>query len=259
MSSYTRSRIATGLRVAIEKGGDVSMIYHIVSMLSPRGYYEDLPYPEPTEYYKTYSTAPRIRLPEPLEASGMDLFEAIRSRRSRRRYSRGSLSLSEVSTLLYYSLGVTGRAWWGGPKRAYPSAGALQPLEGYLYADKVEGLDNGIYHYNPGEHSLELLRKGNYSEELQWIALDQEHVGNAAAVIIVTAVYRRTASKYSHRSYRYAHWDTGFAGQNIYLVAEALGLATTAVGAFYDEELCKLLELDCIEEFPMILFPIGRR
>ena len=106
---------------------------------------------------------------------------------------------------------------------------------------------------------MEVLLKGDYSRRLQWIALDQDHIGNAAAVIIVTAVYRRTASKYSHRSYRYAHWDTGFAGQNIYLVAEALGLATTAVGAFYDEELCRLLEIDCIEEFPMLLFPIGRR
>ena len=259
VSSYTRSRIALGLRAAIEKGGDVSMIYHMVSMLTPEGYYESLPYPEPLDYYKTYSGASRIKLPEPLKVSGMDLFEAIRSRRSRRRYSRRPLSLRELSTLLYYSLGITGRAWWGGPKRAYPSAGALQPLEGYLYADRVEGLEKGIYHYNPGEHSLEVLRKGDYSSKLQWIALDQDHVGNAAVILIITAVYKRTASKYSHRSYRYAHWDTGFAGQNIYLVTEALGLATTAVGAFYDEELCNLLELDCLEEFPMLLFPIGRR
>ncbi|MFN4046257.1 MAG: SagB/ThcOx family dehydrogenase, partial [Acidilobaceae archaeon] len=108
-------------------------------------------------------------------------------------------------------------------------------------------------------HSLELLKKGDYSLELARIALDQEHVGEAPACIILTIVYRRTASKYGLRSYKYAHLDAGFASQNIYLVAEALNLATVAVGAYYDEELCRLLEIDCEEEMPALMFPVGGR
>jgi len=158
----------------------------------------------------------------------------IRSRRSRRRYSRKPLTLDEISTLLYYIVGITGRTLWGGPKRVYPSAGALQPVEAYLVALNIKDLSQGIYHYNPGEHVLERLKEGDYGKILEKIALDQEHVSEASANIILTIVYRRTASKYGLRAYKYALLDTGFAGQNIYLVAEALGLATVAVGAFYD-------------------------
>lgn len=246
-----------GFRRAYERG-DLTMLYHYISFLARDYYGIDLPY-EFDYYYKSYPKAARVQLPKPLEKSGVDVLESIRSRRSRRRYSREPLTLTEVSTLLYYTVGITGRAWWGGPRRVYPSAGGLQPVEAYLLASRVENLNPGLYHYNPGEHSLELLASGDYGRELERIALDQEHVGEAPANIILTIAYRRTASKYGLRAYRYAHLDTGFAAQNIYLVAEALNLATVAVGAFYDKELCNLLNIDCEEEIPALIFPVGRR
>jgi SagB-type dehydrogenase family enzyme len=246
-----------GVKRSYEKK-DLTMIYHYISMLSPDYYGTDLFYTS-DGYYKSYPNNPRISLPKPLEKAGTDLFEVIRSRRSRRRYSRKPLTLDEISTLLYYTVGITGRTWWGGPKRVYPSAGALQPVEAYLVALNIKDLSQGIYHYNPGEHVLERLKEGDYGKILGEIALDQEHVSEASANIILTIVYRRTASKYGLRAYKYALLDTGFAGQNIYLVAEALGLATVAVGAFYDKELCRLLEIDCEEEIPTLIFPIGRR
>nr|MEB3851210.1 SagB/ThcOx family dehydrogenase [Desulfurococcales archaeon] len=86
------------------------------------------------------------------------------------------------------------------------------------------------------------------------MAPGQGHVAQAPAVVALTAVIARTAARYGYRSYRYTHWDAGHAGQNIYLTAEALGLATVAVGAYYDSGLCKLLRLDCISEIPMLLY-----
>jgi len=252
-----RERVLLGLERALVRG-DLAMLYHYVSMLSRDYYGVDLPYSF-DYYYKRYPGARRIQLPRPLERLGVDVLECIRSRRSRRRYSREPLKLSEVATILFHTVGVTGRAWWGGPKRVYPSAGALQPVEAYLVASRVEGLEAGIYHYNPGEHVLEEVKAGDYGSLLADIALGQDHVGEASANIVLTIVYRRTASKYGLRAYRYAHLDVGFAAQNIYLVVEALNLATVAVGAFYDEELCKLLDVDCEEEIPALIFPIGRR
>ncbi len=252
-----RERILKGLSRSVYRD-DLTMVYHYISMISEDYHGVDLPY-EAEDFYKTYKGKPSIALPEPHAKAGVDILEVIKSRRSRRRYSRRPLSLGEVATLLYYTVGVVGRTWWGGPKRVYPSAGALQPVEAYLSASRVNGLEEGLYHYNPGKHSLELLKKGDYSLELARIALGQEHVGEAPACIILTIVYRRTASKYGLRSYKYSHLDAGFASQNIYLVAEALNLATVAVGAYYDEELCKLLEIDCEEEMPALMFPIGGR
>ncbi|MEB3862145.1 MAG: SagB/ThcOx family dehydrogenase [Desulfurococcales archaeon] len=248
-----------GIREAVEMGGDASRIYHRVGMLYRDYYGEVEPPPGDRGYYKEYPGAPLVRLPEPLESTGVDVLHAIRSRRSRRRYSREPLSLEEVSTILYHTVGITGKALWGGPKRAYPSSGALQPVEVYASIHRVDGVEPGIYHYNPRVHGLELLRPGDYSRTLASIALDQDHVSSAPLVMILTAVYSRTLQKYGQRSYRYVHWDTGFAGENVYLACEGLGLATVAVGAFYDEEICSLLGIDCRLEIPMLLFPIGRR
>ncbi len=251
-------RLALGARKALERGGDLAYLYHEASKLGPGYLGAELPYPERDEYWLTHG-GPCTALPEPLKTSGLDALEAIRLRRSRRSYSREPLSLTELATVLYHAVGVTGTAWWGGPKRAYPSAGALQPVEAYVAAGRVEALKPGLYHYHPGRHCLELIRRGDPRRLLSRIALHQEHVEEAPAVIILTAVYPRTAWKYGLRAYRYIHWDAGFAGENIYIAAEALGLATVAVGAFYDDELCKLLEASCDEEIPMLLFPLGRR
>ncbi|MEM0044309.1 MAG: SagB/ThcOx family dehydrogenase [Sulfolobales archaeon] len=253
------------LRKAIERGilrafarRDLTMIYHYISMISENFSGGDLDYTA-EDYYKSYKEKPRVKLPKPIESSSTDLFHVILARRSRRRYSKESISLEELSTILYYSVGISGKAWWGGPKRVYPSAGALQPVEAYVVASRVRDLDEGLYHYNPGEHSLELLREGDFSRELSSIALDQDFIRDAAASVVLTIVYRRTASRYGLRSYKYSHLDTGFAGQNLYLVVEALKLATVAVGAFYDERLCRFLEIDCEEEMPALIFPIGKR
>ena len=236
---------------------DPSVFYHRLSELAPDYYGGDPIVPWVDEYY--HDLGGGIPLPEPPRLAGVDVLEAIRERRSRRSYSGDPLSLSEIAAVLYYTVGVTGRAWWGGPRRAYPSAGALQPVEAYLVAARVEGLEPGAYHYNPGRHSLEPLRRGDYSGFLYEASLEQEHVSEAPAVVVLTIVYPRTASKYGYRAYRYALLDAGFAGENLYLAAEALGLATVAVGAFYDEKICWLLRLDCGVEYPVLLFPVGRR
>jgi len=258
LGDATLQRLLEGLELAAEHG-DPCHAYLRPSYLEP-GYYGDaLSYRWDRSYYKEYTGTGRVSLPPPLEVSGTDALQALRSRRSRRDYSSGSLSLEEVSTILYYTVGITGRAWWGGPKRVYPSAGALQPIEAYITVRNVEGLDKGLYHYHPGEHVLELLSEGDYSRRLARASLDQDHVAAAAATVILTAVYTRTASKYGHRSCRYIHLDAGFAGENVYIVVEALGLATVAVGAFYDLEICEILGVDCVTEIPMLLFPIGKR
>ena len=251
--------LTRSLSDAIEFGADVSRIYHAIASLY-RDYYGDLHiHPVYDGYYKEYRDSVKVKLPKPIEVSGKDILHVIKSRRSRRTYSNRMIKLKDLATILYYSVGITGRAWWGGPKRMYPSAGGLQPIEAYLSVSRVEGLDPGLYHYNPGLHALELIKSGDHSREIMDISLGQEHVGLAPMVIILTAVYSRTASRYGQRSYRYIHWDAGFAGQNIYLTCEALGMATVAVGAFYDIELCKLLEVDCRWEIPMLIFPVGYR
>ncbi len=238
---------------------DPGQCYHVLSKLSPSYLGWPVRTRRESEYYKEYPGAEEYPLPPPARVSGVDVLEAIRSRESRRRYSGDPLTLLEVATILYHTVGVTGEEWWGGPKRVYPSAGALQPVEAYLAAGRVEGLPAGVYHYNPGRHVLELLSLGDPRDLLYKASLRQDHVRDASASVILTVVYSRTASKYDVRSYRYVMLDAGFAGENLYLAVEALGLATVAVGAFYDDMVCGLLGIDCRWEHPALIFPVGRR
>ncbi len=212
---------------------------------------------------KRYEKAKIIKLPRPVLRRQVSVDDALLSRRSVRDFKDEPLSLEELSTLLYLSFGVT--AWEHGvygydrfPLRAFPSAGALQPVEVYVFAFNVTGLSAGLYHYYPIDHVLEELKLGDFSDEVIDVALGQRHAALCPATIVMTAVWSRTRWKYGDRAYRYAMLDSGFAGENVYLACQALGLGTCAIGAFYDEDLCRLLEIDCRDEIPVLMFPVGK-
>ena len=68
-----------------------------------------------------------------------------------------------------------------------------------------------------------------------------------------------TLLRYRERAYRYALLEAGHIGQNVYLAAEAAGLGACAVGAFFDDAVNRLLEIDGVEEAALMLVPVGPR
>jgi len=193
-----------------------------------------------------------IKLPTPDYSGGMPLDKAVYLRESRREYKRGSLSLSELSQLLWAAGGKT-----HGGRRSIPSAGGLYPLEFYAVAGEVEGLERGVYRYNPEANALERTFLGDARPALMRASLNQNMVGDAPATIVITGVYERTTRVYGERGVAYVHMEAGHSGQNIYLQAESLGLGTVAVGAFSEEEVSRTLNLS-VGENPLYLFPVGR-
>ena len=93
--------------------------------------------------------------------------------------------------------------------------------------------------------------------ELARAALDQEFIYEAPVDIVICAIYERTTLGYGNRGERYVHIEVGHAGQNIYLQAEALGLATVAIGAFNDEQVRQVLRLDR-QTKPLYIMPVGQ-
>lgn len=195
----------------------------------------------------------RIQLPSPRTAGTVSVEEALTKRRSIRSYNNDPLTLEEVSQLIWAAQGITEKGWGG---RTAPSAGATYPLEVYIVVNRVRGLDPGIYHYVPGEHVLELLKTGNLGREISAASLGQEMVEKAAINIVIAAVFERTTARYGDRGRRYVYMEVGHVGQNLYLQAEALGLGTVAVGAFYDNRVKTLLGLD---EDVLYIMPVGRK
>lgn len=191
-----------------------------------------------------------IELPEPEIETGFSLNRAIFERYSIRKFSDKKLTLQHVSNLL----------WAGGGKSKYrrttPSAGATYPLEFYLVAGKkgAENLEAGIYHYYWEKHALRLKKEGDLRTELCLACLGQDFIVRAPVSILIAADYERTVSFYGNRGIRYVHMEVGHACQNIHLEAVALGLGSVVVGAFYDEEVKKILEL---KEEPLAIMPVG--
>lgn len=198
--------------------------------------------------------ATAVELPAPRPEGGVSVEGALAGRRSVRSYSGEPLSLAEAAQLLWAAQGITGPDG----KRAAPSAGALYPLEIYLAAGAVEGLAAGVYRYRPAHHDLVPVEPGDHRAELAAAAGGQRWVRSAAAVLVVAAVYERTAVKYGRRASRYVHMEVGAAAENVYLQAGALGLGTVAVGAFDDGAVARALGLPPEQE-PLLLLPVGRR
>lgn len=194
-----------------------------------------------------------IRLRPALFKSDTSIEEAILNRRSVRDYLDRPMSLKQVSQLLWAAQGIT-RPETG--KRTAPSAGAQYPLEFYVVARDIEGVPIGIYKYSPQGHELSSFVRADLIERLATAAINQDWIADAAAVLVISAVFQRTTSRYGQRGERYVHMDVGIAAQNVYLQAESLGLGTVFVGAFDDEQVHSVLGLPG-EERPLCLLPIG--
>lgn len=206
--------------------------------------------------FRTYAGAPRIALPGRDFVVEMPLGDALLKRRSIRETAIRPLPLEALGRLLHTSYGVRGHQRIAGEwaaERAAPSAGGRYPLELYVATQQVEGLGDGIYHYDALAHELELRRAGLAQPAIAELTLGQDVSRNANVVVVVTAVRDRTMWKYGQRGYRYLFLDAGHVGQNFYLVATAMGLGPTAIGGFLDAEMNALLRLPGDEEAVYVL------
>lgn len=188
-----------------------------------------------------------IPLPPPVQPGRMSLEEALARRRSVREYSAEPLTRVELGQLLWAAQGITSPEGF----RTAPSAGARYPLEVYVVGPEA------VYHYDPHRHLLALHLSGDRRPDLYAAALYQESVLRAPVVIVIAAVYQRTASRYGgERTPRYVHMEVGHAAQNVLLQAVALGLGGVPIGAFYDDQVQRVLALPA-DHAPLYLIPVG--
>lgn len=196
-------------------------------------------------------------LPPATVTSNMSVDQAIRSRRSVRTYSTTSLTLQDVSQLLWASQGITDT---DRNYRTAPSAGHVFPMEMYLVTgnNSVQGLGAGIYHYNPFNHTLEKIAEGDLRYNLSQAAHQQKWVETAPISMVITGNYQKMKEKYPDEriSTRFVDIEAGHIGENIYLEAVAHGMGTVAIGSFYDDQMINLLKLPSTET-PIYIYPVG--
>lgn len=179
------------------------------------------------------SDSGEVQLPRPA-SSVRGFAEVARTRRSALDFRGGvaSISLSQLSAIL----AVTDQPF----SADFADARFVQL---YLYAHRVEGLLPGVYRYWPEHAGLEQIRSGDQRVAAAGLSLGQDLAGNACVAFSMIASLDRAARSHGDRGYRYAHFEAGALGQRLYLAAEALGLGATGIGAFFDDEVHRYLDL----------------
>jgi nitroreductase len=150
----------------------------------------------------------------------MDVFEAIKGRRSVRAFKREDVPVGMVEKLI-----DAGR--WA------PSAGNIQPWE------------------------FIIVRKAEVKRKLAAAAGGQGFIEEAPVVVVVCANENRSVQGYGVRGKTlYCIQDTAAAIQNIHLAAFAMGLGTCWVGAFKEEDAKEALKIpDGVR--PVAIVPVG--
>ena len=251
-------RSASARTPSVADGDDLGQVYHEWSKPTYAGVLvKSFHARVQPSVYKEYPDAPTVELPPVPAASGASLEEVIARRRSVREYADRPVTLAELSRLLHYSAGITDRRDPTLAFRAVPSSGALFPIEVYPIVFDVEGVPPGAYHYDVRRHRLELVRAGDFRRVVFEAAVSQEMILRTGLVLVLTGLYERVRWKYTDRSYRYLMLEAGHLGQNVYLAATAIGLGPCGIGAFFDDDLSRLLGLDGRDEAVAYLLSVG--
>lgn len=150
--------------------------------------------------------------------------------------------LAALGALLHLSFGLT--AWKSlGPDRwavrANPSSGNLHPVEAYVLVAGVAGLADGLYHYLPDRHALELRARHGHP-----------FAPGPALAIGLTTVMWREAWKYGERAFRYCQLDTGHAMGTVRYAAALLGWRPVEQLRIGTDTLAALLGVDRRDDFP---------
>jgi len=200
------------------------------------------PYP-----FKVYLDAPKILLREEFATPRRSLYEALIDGPCE---VERVVDIALLSELLFYTAGITRIRNYNGERvyfRAAPATGALHETELYVVAGRVEGLEPGVYHFDPCEFALDMIRVGDYRSYLA-DAIGVDGAKGAELLVIMSSVGWRNAWKYGERSYRHWFWDGGAMYSNLLAVALAESLRPMVVLGFIDSAVNRLIGVDGASE-----------
>jgi hypothetical protein len=152
-------------------------------------------------------------LPDPQELRQGCFSDIFLRRRTCRNFSQGSVKLSELSNVLFYTGGIvfthSTNLFGVVAKKCSPSPGARHSVELYPVVRNCTEIPPGIYHYCSGHHRLSLLDRQEPTSFLEEVLYDQRYFASAAATVLYTSVIPRIMWKYkSPRIYR-LRWRRG--------------------------------------------------
>jgi SagB-type dehydrogenase family enzyme len=225
--------------------------YRIFGSKQPLGDVETVP---PT--IKPTDTANAIALYKPdieqLKQADMTLTAALETRTSIRQHGANPMTLQQLGEFLYRTARVTGYRQGENltlTRRLYPAGGAVYEIEIYLAVQACDGLEAGLYHYNPDVHSLTLT--ATFTPEVAHLvrqAASSALVENGQILVLMTARFQRMARFYHTIAYSLILKHVGALMQTMYLVATAMHLAPCAIGSGDSDLFADITSIPYFEE-----------
>lgn len=208
--------------------------------------------------YKIYEDVPRFSLEDSIPEPEVPAPTAITDSSPD---TSNELDEGVLAGLCYYAAGITKTIRTHGhdhPFRAAACTGALYHIDLYPVCGNIGNITPGVYHYDPRNDTLGLLRDGDYRGVLAE-ATQNATVEDAPVTFVVTSTWWRNAWKYGARTYRHAFWDSGTMLANLLATANALNQPAETVLGFADDPITTLLGIDPSWEAPLELVAIGNR
>ncbi|WP_447743094.1 SagB family peptide dehydrogenase [Pseudomonas laurentiana] len=186
-----------------------------------------------------------------------DEFDEVLARRATvRAFHHVPISIAELGKILHHALGFVERRALsnqeGGveqfsKRRSSPSAGGLNATEGYVYVANVEGLEPGIYYYDPQHHQLHW--RSQVVPRLGDLLSGQHFANDMPVGLFLTSRFDKLWWKYEHsRAYRLALIEIGHVAQTFQLAATVGGMSTWLTGALNESTIEPLLKLENPDE-----------
>lgn len=187
------------------------------------------------------SSSTGITLPRPdldrLLADDMPLARAMEERASRR--ALGPIDLTQLGEFLFRTVRVrrelpaeAGARGYPRLDRPHPAAGGISELITYLAVSACEGIDGGLYRYDPIAHGLDLVTPAGPRVALLLEQARAASGGDAVPplLVILAADFARLSWKYEGIAYALLLKNVGVVYQSMQLVATAMGLGSCPLG-----------------------------
>jgi SagB-type dehydrogenase family enzyme len=213
------------------------------------------PYP-----FKRYVDLAEIPLPDPPLETRLPALEAIAGTVDETA-DAPAFDLSHLGTLLLRTAGLlkdwtnpSGKTW---RFRAAGCTGARYHLELYAVTADLDGLNAGVYHYDPEHHALRQLRKGNFRGSVVEATGNNPDAAGAPVLLVCTSEFWRNAWRYQERTYRHAWWDLGTLAANLLPLAASMALPSRVLMGFADDAVNRLVGVDGEKEAALAVFTVG--
>jgi SagB-type dehydrogenase family enzyme len=202
-----------------------------------------------------------IRLPSPkkFKVPDVPVRKAIESCEPVGFFSRSSITLKDLSYMLWCMQGFRKIVAGTIQVRNVPSSGSRYPIETYFVASDVEGLKTGLYRFLPRSHGIVAERiDSGLTLEMSTASMNFRIMTRAAVTFLWVAVPYRSVWALGNRGYRSCFIEAGHTCQNLIMAAANLGYEVFPTDMFHDDLITTLAGLDPESQWPVYLAAVGR-